>query len=192
MPRLPLTSLMVVLLAGCGVALIGGVAITLAVAKPGNAGAPDYRVVSIGGLQYESMLGRPIDPANPVDAAIVRGLPAGERGVRPGEMLFGAFIAVSNDSPKRLPAATSVELRGDSQHVYRPLQLPASNAYAYAPRSIPPNTRVPGVGTAADDNLAATGYLLLFRVPAYYAREGQLELVIHEPGHPSSTASLDV
>jgi hypothetical protein len=187
------SALMLVALACCAAALVAGLALMLGFAKTVSADAPDYRVVALGGLQYEAMLGRPIDPANAVDAAIIRGLPAGERRSRPGEILYGAFIAVANDSPRRRQAASRIELEDDANHLYPPLRLPAGNAYAYhSPRSIPPMTRVPGYGTPADDNLAATGYLLLFRIPTSVERAGILELVIHDPDRPAETASLDI
>jgi hypothetical protein len=190
MRRLPLSSLMVLALVLCGAALIAGMAVILDLAKPANAGSPDYRVVSIGGVQYESMLGRPIDPADPVDAAIVKGLPASERRLGPGEILFGAFIAVANDSSRSLPAASRIELDDNAGRLHQPLRLPAANPYAYPARPIPPHTRLPGVDSPADENLAATGYLLLFRVPSNLYRSGTFELVIHDPSDPARTASV--
>jgi hypothetical protein len=41
-----------------------------------------------------------------------------------------------------------------------------------------------------DDNLAATGRLLVFRIPAQAYESEALELVIHDPSHPAATASL--
>jgi hypothetical protein len=107
-------------------------------------------------------------------------------------MLFGAFIAVANDSPGWRPAAERIELRDDAGHVYRPLPLPATSRYAYVPRPVPPRTRIPGPGTPADDNLAATGRLLLFRIPADRYDEGLLELVIHDARDPARVAYLVV
>ena len=48
--------------------------------------------------------------------------------------------------------------------------------------------RVPALGSVADDNLAAGGKLLVFRIPAKaYADSQALELVIHDR---AGTASL--
>jgi hypothetical protein len=170
-----------------------GVLLALVVlVKPTHAVAPGNRVVAVGGLQYEAMLGRSVHPSHPVDAQIVAGLPAGERRLGSGQMLFGAFVAVANDSSRFLPAARRIELRDDAGHVYRPLRLPASNPYAYAPRPVPPKTRIPGLGTPADDNLAATGRLLLFRIRAASYDDGLLELVIHDARAPAHVAYLTV
>jgi hypothetical protein len=155
------------------------------------AAAPDHRVVRVGGIEYEAMLGRPVDPRNAVDRGIIAGLPARQRRVASGRMLFGAFIGITNDSSSPLRTAGRIELRDQAGHVYRPLDLPATNPYAYSPRRLRPGTRIPALGSVADDNLAATGRLLLFRIPATAYENGQvLELLIHDPTAPGTTASL--
>jgi hypothetical protein len=177
------------LVAVCSFVVIGALAGLVVGVKRTNAGSPDYRVVSAGGLQYEAMLGRPIDPQDSVDKAIIAGLPPRERRVPRGDLLFGAFIAVTNPALRFVPSADRIELRDDFGHVYRPLRLPAANPYAYSPRAIPPHTRSPLDGTAAADNLAATGQLLLYRIPSGAYENGELELVIHPHG-ASDAASL--
>jgi hypothetical protein len=180
------------LFAVCAAAALCALAALLIIAKPVEGTPPDDRVVAVGGLQYEAMLGRPVDPGNAVDAPIVAGLPAGDRRLGPGQMLFGAFIAVANDSLQPLPTARSIELRDVGGRVYRPLALPASNPYAYAPRPVPPKTRIPGFGTPADDDLAATGQLVLFRITTKSYDAGPLELVIHDARNPKELVDLDI
>jgi hypothetical protein len=175
--------------AACSVVLIGGLAGLVVFAKPTVANSPDYRVVSAGGLQYEAMRGRPIDPQDSVDKDIIAGVPARERRVPRGDLLFGAFVAVTNPALRFVPSADRIELRDETGHVYTPLRLPAGNPYAYSPRAIPPHTRTPLAGTAAADNLAATGLLLLYRIPSGAYENGVLELVIHPHGG-NSAASL--
>ena len=177
------------MLAASSVALIAVLAGFVVGVKPTAAASPDYRVVSAGGLEYEAMLGRPIDPEDSVDKDIVAGLPARERRVPRGDLLYGAFFAVTNPSLQFLPSADRIELRDDAGHVYTPLHLPAGNPNAYAPRAIPPKTRIPPTGTTAADNLAATGLLLLFRISSDTYESGVLELVIHPHGG-GNTASL--
>jgi hypothetical protein len=180
------------LFAVVAVGAVGAVGALLFIAKPQHPAAPDYRTVALGGLQYEAMLSRPVHPSHTVDAPIAAGLRSSDRRQGRGQMLFGAFIAVANDSLHGLPAARRIELRDDGGNVYRPLRLPASNPYAYAPRRVPPKTRIPGFGTPADRNLAATGRLLLFRIPAGAYEDGVLELVIHDPRAPARVAYLRV
>jgi hypothetical protein len=176
----------------CGACVLGALLAILFIAKPTKRTPPDDRVAAVGGLQYEAMLGRPIHPSHAVDAPMVAGLPAGDRRPRPGQMLFGAFVAVANDSSGFLPAARRIELRDDAGRVYRPLPLSPSNPYAYVARPIPPRTRIPRFGTPADDDLAATGKLLLFRIPAADYDAGVLELLIHDARHPAQYADLVV
>jgi hypothetical protein len=63
-----------VVLGGVALCLVGGLALTLALAKPTTENPPDYQVVGVGGLDYQLMLGRLLDPSHPVDAAILRGV----------------------------------------------------------------------------------------------------------------------
>jgi hypothetical protein len=172
------------------VLLFAGVGVLFATQHRENPTAPDFRVARIGGVEYEAMLGRPVDPGNPVDAAIVAGLPARDRRVAAGETLFGAFIATTNDASARRRTADRIELRDQEGHVYRPLALPATNRYAYSQRLLRPGVRIPALGSPADDNLAATGRLLVFRIPTQAYASEELELVIHDPSHPAATASL--
>jgi hypothetical protein len=159
----------------------------LAVDKPEAAAAPDYRVAPARGIEYEAMSGRPIDPASAVDRQLIAGLPAAERRLRHGEILFGAFISFTNVSSGMLRSAEHIDLRIDDGPVYQPLALPATNPYAYSPRVIRPRTRVPALGSPADANLAATGKLVLFRIPGRPYRNGAtLELVIHQAHHDVS------
>jgi hypothetical protein len=135
-------------------------------------------------MQYEAMDGRPIDPGNAVDRKIIAGLPARDRRVQHGQILFGAFFASTNTSTRPLRSADRIELRDDDGRVYKALPLPARNPYAYSPRVVRPGTRIPTQGSPADENLAATGLLLLFRVPARtYDSGGTFELVVHQSRH---------
>jgi hypothetical protein len=150
------------------------------------------RVATVGGLQYRSVQGRPLDPSNPVDARILKGLPAAERPAGKRDVLFGAFVTIANGSARRLPTADRIELRDDALRVHKPLRLPAGNPYAYRPQTLSPGAQVPRFGTPAADNLAAGGELLLFRVSAWRYRNGGFELVVHDPLHPGVTRTVQL
>ena len=173
-------------------ALFAALAVLLATEKREAAAAPDYRAVSAGGIEYEAMLGRPLDPKNAVDRRIVKGLSAGDRRPRGGTMLFGAFFSVTNTTSRALRTADRIELRDEDGRVYQPLALPASNPYAYHARVVRPGTRHPSVGSPPDANLAATGLVLVFRIPAFDYDDGVVELVIHDPLHPARTVSVRI
>jgi hypothetical protein len=156
----------------------------LAVEKRVTAAAPDFRISKVDGMEYQAMEGRPIDTGNAVDRKIIAGLPARDRRLQHGQMLFGAFIASTNASTRPLRSAGRIELRDDGGRVYAALPLPATNPYAYSPRVIRPRTRIPAQGSPADANLAASGRLVLFRIPARnYTDGGTFELVIHQSRH---------
>jgi len=183
----------VIVLALSAGAVLAVFAVLMATEKRVAAAAPDFRVVTTGGIEYEAMQGRQIDPDNAVDRPIVEGLSAADRRRRRGTILFGAFFSVTNDSAHALRTAHQIELRDAlSGDVYRPVSLPASNAYAYRARVVRPGNRLPGVGSPADANLAATGLMLLFRIPAFDYDDGVLELVIHDPLQPAHTVSLTI
>ena len=170
--------------------LFAAVGVMFATEHRQNPRAPDFRVVRIGGVEYEAMLGRPLDPAHSVDREIAAGLSARDRRMAAGETLFGAFIGITNDSSIALRTADQIELRDQYGHVYRPLALPLTNPYAYSQRLLRPGVRIPALGSTADDNLAATGRALIFRIPKQTYESEALELVIHDPSHPAATASL--
>jgi hypothetical protein len=176
----------------CPAALLASAALFLAVEHRRTPEAPDFRVVHVGGLEYEYMQARPVDPANRIDARIAAGLPARGRDLPRRDILFGAFISVTNPSSRARPMAERIELRDQHGTVYRPLRLPAGNLFAYRARVLHPRTRIPEFGTAADDTLMATGRMLLFRIPRWQYRNAVLELVIHSPQDPADTASLVV
>jgi hypothetical protein len=170
------------ILLGCAAAGLVAVAVLLATQSAAHAAPPKYTQSEIGGLDYNAVLGRPVDPSHSVDAAITRGLPARDRHLPHGQILYGGFLTVANLSGSPIRSADRIELRDDDGTTYHPIPLPASNRYAYRPGTIAPGTTVPRDDAAAD-NLAAGGRMLLFRVPAWRYRNGaKFELVVHAPG----------
>ena len=170
--------------------LLGVAALLTAEAKPATPVRPDYSTGTIAGVRYEAVLGRRIDPSNPVDARILRGASAKDRRLPAGRVLFGAFVSLTNPSHRALPTAARIDLRDDAQHVYRPLRLPATNRYAYRAGRLEPGVGDPRAGTPAADDLAAEGRLLLFRVPAWEYRNGVFELLVHDPRQPRAVTSI--
>jgi hypothetical protein len=177
------------MLIGCGVAGLVALAVLLATENAAHAAPPNYTQADIGDLDYHVVVGRPIRPANPVDAAITRGLPARYGHLPHGQILFGSFLTVTNPSGTPMPSAARIELRDDDGTTYHPIPMPASNPYFYRPATIPPGKTVPRDDASAD-NLAAGGRMLLFRVPAARYRNGAVfELVVHTSG---GTRSVEV
>jgi hypothetical protein len=169
--------------AACAVALVVSLGVFLAVEKGAAGAAPQFRVAQIGGVEYQSMNGRALNPASPVDGPMLAGLPARYRHPRHGEMLYGAFIAFTNTSTRPVRSAPRMDLRVDDGPTYRSLPLRSTNPYAYMARTVRPGTRIPAFGSPADRNLAAMGKLVLFRIPtAPYTNGAAFALIIHEGG----------
>jgi hypothetical protein len=168
-------------------ALPVAVAVLLATETSAHPAPPTFAQAGIGGLQYRAVLRRPINPSDPVDAHIIGG-----RGphLRRGQILFGAFVTVTNPSRRALPTAREIDLQDDAGHTYRPLALPARDRYAYTPRTLAGGEQMPRDDAAAD-NLAAGGRLLLYRVPAARYADGIFELVVHASGHRGGTGYLE-
>ena len=155
--------------------------------------SPDDSYATIGGVQYDAVIGRQINPGDPVDARIIKGLPANERHAGAGHVLYGAFVARTNTTDATLPSASHIDLIDSAGHLHRPLQLSAKNPYTYLPSRLRAGDQVPpAFGTPAADNLAAGGQLLLYRVPAWQVRNGLFELVVHNPHHPSAVGYLQL
>jgi hypothetical protein len=183
------------LMLGCG-ACVAIVLVTFvvvfAISGSATVAAPTYRVITVGGLQYEAVDGRPLDPANAVDAKILAGVPAGERQTPRGEVLFAAFVAVANQSQGALDPAGTIELVASPGEVYHPIPIAAQSPYAFPTRPIHPRTRIPASNRPAGENLAAGGRVLVFKVPARVYNNEALELVIHDPDAPTVTGSLGI
>jgi hypothetical protein len=171
----------------CTAALLVGLAVLLATQTSAHPAPRSYSQAAIGGLEYRAVLGRPVDPSNAVDQRIVGG--HGPRAGR-GQILYGAFVTVTNPSRRALPTAREIDLRDDAGHTYRPLPLPARDRYAYTPRTLAAGKQMPR-DDAAVDNLAAGGRLLLYRVPAARYADGIFELVVHAAGHGGGTGYVE-
>ncbi len=138
--------------------------------------------VEVAHVLYSDVNSRPLDPGNRVDAQLIAGLPKRDRRIGPGQLLFGAFIQVSNPRNTAERAARRVELRDLGNHTYRSLRLPASNRFAFRLGKLRGMTTLPRPDAPAAANLAAGGYLVLFRIPRASYEAGPLELVIHPAG----------
>jgi hypothetical protein len=158
---------------------------TVSVARPQNA-------TTVGGLHYDITNAWILDPRRRVDADVARGLPTSDQNVGPNELLYAVFVGVTNESDRRLPMATDVALVDGTNHEYAPVPLGAANRFAYRPRPMAPQTHRPAQWTPAGKSMSAEGLMLVFRIPRSAYEAGSLELVVHDPGHPETTRSLEV
>jgi hypothetical protein len=148
--------------------------------------APDYSSQTIGGVQYSVAGDSEIDPSSAADARFIKGMPAGERRVPKGDVLFGVFVSRTNSEAATLPSASRIDLLDGLGRAHRPLRLSPENPYTYAAGTIAPGGQLPAPGTRPADDIAASGQLLLYRVPVQQVANGWLELAVHDPLHPGA------
>jgi hypothetical protein len=160
--------------------------------RPPAIGAPTQDAVAVGGLTYESPESRPLDPSNPVDRAILRGVPPVRRPLPRSEEWFGVFLTVSNPGRHVLSAARRFTLVDVDGRRFRPEHRLADDAYAYRPTTVPPGRSYPPAASAAARNLTAQGALVLFRIPRASDDFGSLELRIADPAGRQPPADLAV
>ena len=174
---------LIAVLAPCAVTLIlaFGLLIWLGDDTTKASSAPDYSSATIGGVQYSVAGSSEINPSSSADARFVKGMPAGERHVPKGEVLFGVFVLRSDPADAALPSASRIDLSDGLGRAHRPLRLSPKNPYTYTPGTVAPGGQLPAVGTRAADDIAASGQLLLYRVPLQQVDDGWLELAVHDP-----------
>jgi hypothetical protein len=153
---------------------------------------PSGNEATIGGLHYHVDNAWILDPTRGVDAPLAKGLPRSAAHTSRRRILYAVFVGVTNETHRRLPMATDIALRDTRNRVYAPLPLSRSNAFAYRPRVIAPQTHRPAPGTAAGRDLSAVGSMLVFRIPRRSYRDGPLELVVRDPAHPTSVTFLQL
>jgi hypothetical protein len=157
-----------------------------------EASSPAMTTAEAGGLLYTYGASRPLDPHDPDDREILRGIPAAQRPLPRGEEWFGVFLAAYNPQRRALPTARRFVLVDTDGHRFAPEQRLGDNAYAYRPTDVGPGLRYPPDGSAAARNLTTEGALLLFRIPQASYEYGTLELRLTDPAATGPPASLRV
>jgi hypothetical protein len=158
--------------------------------RPTVAGARDQTTVTVGGLHYSVNNAWVLDPRRRVDAAVAEGLPRRDRKLPADELLYAVFVGVTNETDTPRPMASQIALRDTRNIEYRLAALAAENEYAYRPVVLRGKSHLPAPSSPAASDMSAEGMMLLFRIPRRSYRDGPLELVLHDPGHPSSVATV--
>ena len=157
-----------------------------------SATPPTLNLVSLGGLLYQAPEHRPLDPGNPVDREILRGVSATRRRVPANQEWFGVFLTVSNPGRRARPAARQFQLVHLDGHHFRPQPGVRGDPYAYRPGDVAPGTVYPPASSVAAQNLTAQGVLLLFLIPRPSLDFGSLVLRITDPSGHGARADLPV
>ena len=152
--------------------------------------------VDLSELQYQVQVSRQLNPANRVDQPYLKGIPADQQGLEPGEAWFAVFLRANNPSDQPQPTATEFEILDSQDNEFFPIPLGPENLYDWPveePVLVPPGDLYPRVDSPAAESPLG-GALLLFKIPIESLQNRPFELLIKGPETDPVEAeiSLDV
>jgi hypothetical protein len=148
--------------------------------------------LNVGPLVYEVQLSRELNPTNIEDASYLQGLSPTERHLAPGQEWFGVFVQVYNNTPRSLPAASSLTIADTQGNSYIPVVPNVTNQFAYrGDELVPAKSQLPLPGSIASAG-ATQGALLLYKIQIVSLDNRPLELKIADPSNPAETASAEL
>jgi hypothetical protein len=143
----------------------------------------------LGSLLYQVQISRQLNPADLEDRGYLVAVAAADRALKPNETWFAIFMRVQNISDTPRPAAREFEIVDTQGKVFRPIDLGPDNVFAYRPATLAANSVLPLPDSPAAENTIQGG-LVLFKIPYANLENRPLELEIHDPLAPESTASV--
>jgi hypothetical protein len=147
--------------------------------------------LDVGPLVYEVQLSRQLNPYSTSDAAYLQGLTPAQRALAPGQEWFGIFIQVYNHGARPFLAAERPLISDTQSNIYEPVQPDISNQFAYRGGIVPPNERLPLLGSVAS-NGATQGLLLLYKIRTVSLDNRPLKIRIADPTNASQRASAEL
>ncbi len=162
--------------AACVAALICGVALGCGEHDPGvDEPAREGLAIDVGGVDYNVFITRELNLAITPDKAYYEGPPA-----PPGKALYGVFIEACNPGPETVRSTGDFTVKDNQGTEYKPMPLPADNAFAYRPTDLAEGACIPEDGSVAQQGPTA-GSMLLFEFPLENTENRPLELEIGGP-----------
>jgi hypothetical protein len=148
--------------------------------------------VDVGPLIYQVQSSRILNPGDEEDRYYLRGLPAGTERLGRGQLWFGIFLRVENQTDRQQMPASSFSIVDTQDKVYHPVLLNDQNVFAYEPKPVPPGGLLPLQNSPAY-NSPPSGALLVFKLEYSSYQNRPLELVIEDPRISGrAQVSLDV
>jgi hypothetical protein len=147
--------------------------------------------LNVGPLVYEVQLSRELNPYDTEDSSYLVGLTPAQRRLAPGEEWFAVFMQVYNHRSTSHPVATSLTISDTQGNTYYPVIPDATNPFAYRAGAIPPESRIPALGTVAA-NGPIQGAVLLYKLKLVSLENRPLTLKIVDPVDPVQTASAEL
>jgi hypothetical protein len=147
--------------------------------------------LDVGPLVYEVQLSRELNPADSEDASYLQGLTPAQRALTPGEEWFAVFLQVYNHHDTPAPAASELVLTDTQHNTYVPVTPEASNQFAYRPKNVPGQGRLPELDTVAAEG-TTQGALLLYKIKTVSLDNRPLTIKIVDPADSTQTASAEL
>ena len=141
--------------------------------------------LELDGITYNVFITRQLNPRVPPDGAYVTD------DAPPGETLYGVFIQVCNHSDEAHETVSDFLVKDNQENEFEPEELPADNAFAYAPRTLNPDECIPEAGSVAQLGPTA-GSMLLFQLPLETTENRPLELEMEGESGETLTFELDI
>jgi len=147
--------------------------------------------LSLGDLKYQVQGSRQLNPDDLQDRQYLVGVPEEEQELESGEVWFGVFMQVENESDEPLTPSGDIEIMDTQETVFTPLAMDEANQFIYrSTQPIPPGQVMPLQDTAAYDT-PVRGALLLFKLSLEALDNRPLELKI-ESNHTPQTGIIDL
>jgi hypothetical protein len=149
--------------------------------------------LDIGPLKYQVQVSRQLNPNDVQDRYFLRGVPADQRQLKAGEVWFGVFMRVQNETNRALAPSGDIKIVDTQENQFRPLPLDDTNLFAYrASDAVPPGEVVPLEDTPPYDS-PVRGSLLLFKLTLTALGNRPLELEIQNTtAPPAQTGIIDL
>lgn len=182
---LPLVLLLIALpLVGCGGK------------EPDRLSAADEGLyVDAGGLKYQVQGSRVLNPSLNYDRQLIRDLPAGTRPPVKGQVWFGIWLRVENESRTVHQSAGQFELEDTQGQIYHNIPVSSANILAYQPTALAPDNTIPHRDTATAESGPREGAFLLFKLndTVYQNRPIDLHIVSNAlPPKPVASIQIDL
>jgi hypothetical protein len=149
--------------------------------------------MDVGPLLYQVQISRYLNPADPEDAAYLKGLPSGMSPQPPkGEIWFGVWMRVQNVGKQTEQATDQYEITDTQGNSFRPVPLDTNaNPFAYVAQPVGPGEFIPGPESPAY-NGPIQGSLLLFKLDTAALQNRPLTLKMSAGANEEATVQLDL
>jgi hypothetical protein len=153
--------------------------------------APAGNTVTRDGVAYTVEISRALDPLEPDDRATIAGLPHVASLEGQDTTLVGVFLQAQNNASSVRRTVAAPELVSAEGQRYRPLPVPARNAYAYHGGPLASGAETPGPLSLGAQS-ATDGAALVYRLPTGVFLTDRPFTVAFGTGSHAASVQLDL